>query len=174
MANEQSALVTPQSFRRALLAGTLLVVVDALYINQGLIAGLIVFWLLLGGLPLTFLAKKYVTVRAHRFRNQAIYFVAAIIVFALNAANNQLAQSRGEALVSDIKAFHVRNERYPKSLEELVPDYVESVPLAKYTFGFNEFRYFVSDHSVLLFYTHFPPFGRPTYSFDRDEWVYVD
>ena len=174
MANEQPVSIPQPSLRRAIFLGVLLVVVDALFLNQGAIALLVGLWLLLVGLPRTFLAKKYATVRGPRLRNIAIYFVAVILVFVLNAANNRIAQSRAETLVSAIKTFHAKNQRYPKSLAELVPEYVERVPVAKYTIMFNQFEYYASDQNARLFYVDLPPFGRPTYSFARNEWGYLD
>jgi len=174
MPNEQSPSIPQPSLWRAVLLGALYVVVDAFILNQGAVALLVGLWLLLVGLPRTFLAKKYATVRAQRLRYLGVYFVAVLLVFAINATNNRLAQSRAERLVSAVKAFHAQNHRYPKSLEELVPDYVELVPLAKYTFLFNKFSYYTSDQGTSLFYADFPPFGRPTYSFTRNEWGYLD
>jgi hypothetical protein len=174
MGNEQSVSLPKPSIGRAVLLGTLLVVIDAFFLNQGAIALLVGLWMLLVGLSRTFVAKKYATVRAARLRNIAVYFVAVILVFVFNALNNHLAQSRANALISAVKAFHGKNQRYPRSLEELVPDYVERVPLAKYTLMVNKFWYYTSDQDASLFYVDFPPFGRPTYSFRRDAWDYLD
>jgi hypothetical protein len=62
----------------------------------------------------------------------------------------------------------------PKSLQDLVPEYIERVPVAKYTFLFNRFWYYSSNDDTTLFYVELPPYGRPTYSFSRKEWGYVD
>jgi hypothetical protein len=174
MMNEQPVSLAKLSIWRPVLLGTLLVLIDAFFLNQGVLALLVGSWTLLVGLPRTFLAKKYAKVRAARLRNIAIYFVAVILVFVLNAANNRLARSRAETLVSGVKAFHDKNQRYPKSLEELVLGCVERVPLAKYTVMFNRFLYFTSDQGTSLFYVALPPFGRPYYSFTRDAWRYMD
>jgi hypothetical protein len=174
MINEQPVSLTKLSIRRAVLLGTSLFVIDAVFLNQGFLALLVGLWTLLVGLPRTFLAKKYAKVRAARLRDITIYFVAVILVFVLNAANNRLARSRAETLVSAVKAFYDKNQRYPKSLEELVPDYVKRIPLAKYTFTFNRFLYLTSDQGTSLSYVAYPPFGRPYYSFTRDTWRYMD
>jgi hypothetical protein len=39
---------------------------------------------------------------------------------------------------------------------------------------FNDFWYRTSPESTVLFYVELPPFGRPTYSFTRNEWGYLD
>jgi len=174
MTNEQPVLPAKLSIWRSVFLGMLLVVIDAFSLNQGALALLVGLWTLLVGLPRSFLAKKYAKVRAARLRNIAIYFLAVILVFVLNTANNRLARSRAETLVLAVKAFHDKNQRYPKSLEELVPHHVKRVPLAKYTFMFNRFSYFTSDQDTGLFYVALPPFGRPTYSFTRNAWGYLD
>jgi hypothetical protein len=91
MGNEQSVSLPKPSIGRAVLLGTLLVVIDAFFLNQGAIALLVGLWMLLVGLSRTFVAKKYATVRAARLRNIAVYFVAVILVFVFNALNNHLA-----------------------------------------------------------------------------------
>lgn len=88
--------------------------------------------------------------------------------------NNRVAQARAETLIAAVKTFHVKNQRYPGSLEELVPDFIDQVPLAKYTLGSNKFQYTTSDSSTSLFYVQFPPFGRRTYSFTGNAWGYLD
>ena len=61
------------------------------------------------------------------------------------------------------------------SLNDLVPEFVDRVPLAKYTLAFNEFHYyFTSKRGTHLFYVAMPPFGRRVYSFVRDQWTYLD
>lgn len=174
MSSEQPTAPKAPSLRRALLLGSLLVFLDAFFINQGGIALLVGLWVLVIGLPVTFLSKKFVTVRRQRLRDIAIYIAAVILVFVFNAANNNIAKRRADVLVSAVKAFHAENRHYPKSLEELVPQYVERIPLAKYTLTSNRFFYSGSDQDAILFYVELPPFGRPTYSFARDEWTYLD
>jgi len=173
---EQEAASPPRrpSLARALVLGALLVAVDAFFLNQGALALVVGLWLLFVSLPRTFLARKFQAVRRERLTNLAVYFVAVILVFVLNAWNNSMARSRAEVLISAVKSFHARNQRYPNSLEELVPQFIDRVPLAKYTFTFNNFWYRTSAESTVLFYVEVPPFGRPTYSFTRNEWGYLD
>jgi hypothetical protein len=174
VSSDQPTAPKARSLRRALLLASLLIFLDAFYVNSGAIALLVGLWVLVIGLPRTFLAKKFVAVRRQRLRDIAIYIAAVILVFVFNAANNNIAKRRADVLVSAVKAFHTKNQRYPQSLEELVPDYVERIPLAKYTLGLNHFFYRPYSPHPVLFYVESPPFGRPTYSFARDEWTYLD
>ena len=174
MTSEQSSQAAVPSLPRALVLSALLLLIDAFIFNQGVLALLVGLWLLFVSLPRTFLAGKFRAVRRERIRNLAVYFVAVVLVFVFNAANNSLARARAEVLISAVKSFHAKNQRYPKSLEELVPDFIDGVPLAKYTLGLNKFWYGTSADSTFLFYVEVPPFGRPTYSFTRNEWGYLD
>lgn len=85
-----------------------------------------------------------------------------------------LLRGRAEVLITAVKSFHAKNQRYPKSLEELVPEFIDWVPLAKYTFVFSSFWYGTAPDNTILSYVDLPPFGRPTYSFTRNEWSYLD
>ena len=162
-----------RSSRRAVTLAAFLVVLDAFYLNQGVIAALVGAGLLLIGVPRA-LTAKLSEVRRQRLRNLGIYFTAVVLVFALDAANNHLARTRAEHLVVAVKAYQAKYHRYPQSLNDLMPEFVDRVPLAKYTLAFNEFHYFTSKRGTHLFYVALPPFGRPGYSFVRDQWTSLD
>ena len=147
--------------------------VDAFWLNQGLIAGVTAAYLVLLRLPWSFL-PRFATVRKARLRNLAIYLAAAASLLVLNGANNGIAKNRADALVSAVKAYHAKYQRYPGSLDELVPEFATHVPRAKYTLMFHEFFYANRDGRAMLSYTALPPFGRPTYSFERGEWYVLD
>ncbi len=161
------------TIRQAVLAGALLIFVDAFLLNQGVFAFLVGAGLLVIGLPLALL-KKPPPSRMRRLRNLAIYMAAVALVFVLNALNNRLAASRAGVIISSVKAFHAKNGRYPESLNNLTPEFLDHVPLAKYTLGQNTFYYHVNNGDAVLFYVAFPPFGRPTYRFADDKWGYLD
>jgi hypothetical protein len=98
----------------------------------------------------------------------------AIAVFVTNYGNNRLAEHRAAELVTVIEQYKNDNGLYPDNLDALIPQYIESIPLAKYTFGFNSFFYFNIDNKPRFFYVDFPPFGRPFYNFTTKEWDYLD
>lgn len=172
---DQSLSMLPKmvSVPRAVLAGTLLVIIDAFWLNQGAIAGLVGVGLVLIGLPLALLKKPH-SVRVQRLRNLAIYAASVALVFILNAWNNHLAAERAEVVVSAVKAFYEKNHQYPMSLYDLTPQFLDHVPRAKYTLDQNTFYYHVTKGQAVLFYVKFPPFGRPIYRFSEDKWGYID
>ena len=83
-------------------------------------------------------------------------------------------ERRANALVSAVKAYHSKYQRYPGSLNELVPEFAQRIPRAKYTLLFSFFWYGTDEGNAILFYVAVPPFGRRTYSFARDQWIYLD
>lgn len=157
---------------QALTGAAILVFFDAFVLGQGGYSSLFGFWLVFVSLPRSFTARFRV-VRPERLRNLGIYLVAVLMVLSLNWTNNRIAQTRAENLVAEIKTFHSRYGHYPASLQELVPEFIEQVPLAKYTLGFNRFIYYGGKDAMLM-YVAIPPFGRPYYNFADDRWGYLD
>lgn len=172
--DKRDAATRRPTLRCAIFLATLLITFDAIILGQGGLALFVGTWVLLVALPLTFIRKKYATVRSQRLRNISIYIVAVLLVFAINAANNRLAQSRAESLVTAVKAFHAKHGTYPKSLKELVPEFVDRIPIAKYTLGQNQFQYQTSDRYTAISYVRVAPFGRSIYSFTEDKWGFRD
>jgi hypothetical protein len=160
------------SLYQALAGAAALVFFDAFFLNQGAYSGLFGLWVVLVSLPRSF-TERFSLVRSQRLRNLGIYLVAVLMVFSLNWANNRIAQAQAEDLVAEIKTFHSKYGHYPASLNELVPEFIEHVPLAKYTLAFNRFIYRGGEDAMLM-YVALPPFGRPYYNFADDRWGYLD
>lgn len=150
-----------------------LIVVDAFVINQGVIAAVVAVWVLVISLPRAAFSKVP-DQRRLRLARIGILLGAAAVVFALNGANNRLAEQRAQRLVAAVKGFHQKHQRYPSTLEELVPEFIDRVPRAKYTLGSGDFRYLSGPKTHALLYVKFPPFGRPTYNFEQGRWGYLD
>jgi hypothetical protein len=161
------------SLVRAIALSATLVFADALFLNQGAVSFLVGSGLLAIYLPRTFL-RRFAPVRRQRFRNLGVYLGAVVAVFALNYANNRIAEQRANALVSAVNAFHAKHARYPGSLEELVPGFIDRVPVAKYTLGLNRCSYFAQEGDARLSYVVFPPYGHAIYRFSRGTWGYLD
>lgn len=152
----------------------ILLILDALIMNQGGIAILtvlvIVFWLLPKAL---FLKYKKQSPR-EVLDKVAIYGLMAMTVFLLNFVNNALAQHRAEALIMVIEKYHQTTGHYPENLSALVPSYLPEIPIAKYVLLFNCFLYMNHQGDAALSYVRVPPYGRSIYSFKRKEWSSLD
>jgi len=156
--------------------GTILAVlagyaVEAFFLGQGVLV------LLVAGIILPVSLVKGIR-RRDRGLGIAIRLVLplAMILAAWGTirANNALARARAERIVAAVEAYARDNGRYPNELEQLVPRYLERVPLAKYMLVFNGFRYWEIDGQHSLMWVEVPPFGRSTYSFERKKWGYLD
>jgi hypothetical protein len=161
------------NLRRALIWAGVLVAVDVFLLNQGVISALVGLWMLFVSLPRAAFAKD-LEQRRPRLVRVAIFVGAVLLVFGLNWANNQIARNRAETLIAAIKAFNQKNHRYPTTLDELAPGFIDHVPNAKYAYVSASFYYVSSPEHHSLFYMAFPPFGRPTYNFERNTWGYLD
>jgi len=161
------------SLRRASVWAVALVTVDAFYLNEGWLAAIVGLGMLLGSPSPAAIAKHSEQSLRHLAR-VAIFLAAALLVFGLNWANNLIAERRFEMLITSIKAFKHEHQRYPAKLDELVPEFLDHVPRAKYTLGFSAFHYDALPDYHNLFYVETPPFGRPAYKFEKNERWYLD
>ena len=95
---------------------------------------------------------------------------------------SHLVKARAEKVVMAIKAYRIQHQRYPKTLEDLVPGHLDHIPLAHpMALTQKAFVYLnrVEDAAVptrapLFFYILVAPFGWMLYDFDTDTWVFRD
>jgi hypothetical protein len=166
---ERSSTAPARRVGGLLVAPAALFVIDAFVLNQGALAALVAVVALLIGVPAALChgigRREWSGARRHALR--ALFFaLAAVAVILVNRAQNDLARGRAGAIIAACEAFQGRHARYPATLAELVPEFLSSVPRAKYTLGFSEFSYVMRpDGPPTLFYVSLPPFGRPVYSF---------
>ena len=57
------------------------------------------------------------------------------LVIANNAVQLGVAEANAQRVVAACEAYHAANGRFPKNLDELVPQYMNSVPVARYCLG---------------------------------------
>ena len=158
-------------FKKTLIGAALLFFVDAIWMNQGGISAILGLAILFVSIPMALFGRER-ALRAYKLKKSAIWLVAIVSVFAFNWASNQMARHRANDVVAAVKAYHQQHGAYPKRLDDLVPAFLLSVPRAKYVLGLGEFKYLYDEARPTLFYVEFPPFGRPTFSFGRDERGY--
>lgn len=169
-------LASKIDLRRTFAWAAVLVVCDAFIFNQGAIAALVGLWTLVVALPRAVFFAKDPEQRRSRLAQGAILLGAALVVLACNAANNHIARSRADTLIAAIEAFDQKHQRFPSSLDELVPDFIDHVPAAKWILnpGFGRFYYFARADRHWLMYMAMPPLGRPFYHCEKAQWGYVD
>jgi hypothetical protein len=99
------------------------------------------------------------------------------LVLANNEVQCRIAEANAPRIIAACEEFHAANDKFPKTLDELVPRYMPSVPRAKYCLVDGEFRYWHfkdDDVGSILEWCVVPPFGRKTYDFKDRRWSYLD
>jgi hypothetical protein len=163
---------TWKSLRSTVITAVSLFIVDAFLFGWFVFAMsasiALVFWLIPRTL-LVFIRGNVLTIRELK---TGIYLCIVVATFAAYAGNSYLAKARADTVIAAVDQFKADHHRYPESLTELVPKYMNSVPRAKYTVMYGEFIFF-RDVPSLMYYG-FPPFYRRVYRFDSRNWIVLD
>jgi hypothetical protein len=98
------------------------------------------------------------------------------LVMANNAVQLRVAEANAQRVVAACEEYHAANGSFPRKLDELVPQYLNSVPVAKYCLGpWGHFYYSNRDSGrPMLFWHVVPPYYRRIYNFDTRDWSYLD
>jgi hypothetical protein len=116
-----------------------------------------------------------------------IYLFAAVASVVTIGLQNHMADHRAVKLGDACLAYRAKYHHYPKDLEALVPEFIPSVPVPRYSVVPDRFTYFarssdstagsVSDDlqkEPLLYYQVVPPFGRRFYHMESRDWGFLD
>ena len=97
------------------------------------------------------------------------------IVLGNNALQSKIAEANADRIIKACEEFRTANGKHPSKLEELVPEYLKSVPRAKYCLWFGDFSYWNTEGThAMLMWCEIPPFGRNVYNFQKRRWGYLD
>ncbi len=163
-----------KSLKRVFIWVGALIIIDTFVLSAGVISMLIGIWMLLVAIPRALFFTKAPELKWYRLRRAAVFLGAAALVFLYTFGNNQIAKKRAETVISAVKSFNEKNHRYPAKLEELMPDFIDRVPTAKFSLLYNSFVYISTSEDHTLLYFTMPPYGRRVYSFERNEWLIMD
>jgi hypothetical protein len=95
------------------------------------------------------------------------------LVRANNAVQLGVAEANAHRIVAACEEYHAANGHLPGNLDELVPQYMNSIPVAKYCLGpWSRFSY--TSRSSMLFWHVVPPHYRKIYNFETRSWSYLD
>jgi hypothetical protein len=107
----------------------------------------------------------------------SLYLLTAVLIFVSLAVQNRMADRRAVAIGKACLAYRSKYNHYPKTLDELVPEFMSSVPPAKYTLGASSSFFYIpgfDDREPMLFYEAIPPFGRRFYHMETGAWGFLD
>ena len=167
---------TERSLAFVAILATSWAVVDAFILAQGAIAMVLFAVALLYLLPRAILAYRSPPLLRLRLGKALITAAIAAVAFGIIRFNAYLAHDRAEQLIAAAEQFRSRNARYPDTLQQMVPDYIAAIPRPKYVLVSDGvgFDYSAAAGSHTLTYTALPPYGRMVYSFERQQWRFVD
>jgi hypothetical protein len=151
-------------------------VLDAVILNQGFVAVILILLALFIFFPSAVLLRrrdrrKY----EQRLVKVAIYVLTGVAVLSSNTLQNRLADRHAIAIGNACLAYRAKYHQYPAELKELVPEFLPSVPVAKW--GGEQFSYsraLEPDREPMLWYAAVPPFGRRFYHIESGQWGYLD
>jgi hypothetical protein len=166
----------PKSLLITIIAAIGLFILDAIVLHglsMALIGVLVVaFWLIPAALYA--LMKGSREIGLMRVKKAIVYSVMALAIFIAFSLNNRLAEMRAESVIGAVTKFNDQRGRYPKSLQELVPGYLETVPRANLTLNAGSFIFFASEDAPSLMYYKYWPFARRCYNFKGRKWSLID
>jgi hypothetical protein len=165
-------------FRGHIIAVVALYLVDSFVFEQGVVTVLVALvMLVLGFVHLALSPDEDDAKRTrHGLRMIAIYVALAVAVIATIRVNNGVARAHAERIVAALKLYKAKHGAYPVRLQQLVPEYLPAVPLAKYALAFNQYSYWYhpDEEEGFLMYVPVPPFGRRLYRLSDGQWLYMD
>lgn len=155
----------------ALYAALMLFTADALLLEQGLLAALLLMTVFGWLVPKALLLSKVRRDAWPTLRLALLFGATAVAIMATINLNNHLARQRAARLIEAIDLYHASQGRYPLALDALVPRYIAAVPRAKYTLAFNQFIYRQQAPRARLAYVEVPPLARPCFDFEQRRWL---
>lgn len=179
-AESQQAVEVPvdvpaYSIRDSWRFAALLFAIDGICLGQFGFAVLLFGWTVLVRVPMIALAWKDKPLRVFRIKKVALYLLAVVGITALFIVNRQVGTQRADELVKAVEAYSAKHGQFPQNLEQVVPDFMSAIPLARYTLASNDFSYrTAADGKHVLSWTEIPPFARKSYTFEEKRWVTLD
>ncbi len=160
--------------RKSIITAVCLFFFDSFILGQIAIAVFTVIAMVFWFIPRTLFALKRKDVLAHRLLKAVIYLVMIGAILTANFVNNRIARTRAQRIIDAVNRFSIQYQRYPQQLNELVPEFLAKIPLAKYTILYNNFIYTNFEGRAHLMYFSFPPYGRPYFNFNSQTWGFID
>lgn len=165
-------------FKSTIILAAGLFVLDAFVLNQGVVALVIILFVLFVLMPRALWAlRSSRRLYLERLTKTGIYLLACVAVFVANAMQNRMANRRAVEIGQACLAYHAKYRHYPQRLDELVPEFLPSVPLAKYSLGGSAVFFYAwrpDGGEPMLFYEAMPPFGRRFYHMETGRWEFLD
>lgn len=96
------------------------------------------------------------------------------LVLGNDTLQRRIGRANADRVVNACQQFHADTGKYPHKLDDLVPEYLPSVPRAKYCLMWGEFMYFDLQETHMLVWCIVPPHYRAIYHFEKGSWGHLD
>lgn len=164
--------------RRTVAALTLLFLADLGFAGQGL------FSMVVGAVGCCVMTSRAIWAAAKIGRGPVLtsYAIRAGLYLALAGAaisasqfHQATAENHAARVIDACRAYQARYGTLPDRLALLVPDFLPSIPRAKYTLEYGDFTYSAAaGQTHTLMYVTLPPHGRRVYHFEDARWSRSD
>jgi hypothetical protein len=156
------------NIKKTIVIALVLFCLDVIILSSGLIAVLVLVVMVFKCLKLV-LTKQTRFVQKPQMFVGGIYLLTILLIFEANTFNRRIAEDRASTLIMACENYKSHYNEYPKQLTDTVPEFIDTIPRAKYTLVANEFMYLSDDESHSLLYS-VSPLGRRSYSFELHRW----
>lgn len=104
----------------------------------------------------------------------AIYVITAVAILGTHSFNTNLGESNANRIIYAVSDYRAEHGKYPETLEELVPKYLDNVPRSSVRLIANKYRYWGKGSHYNLMWVKVPPFFKKTYDFESERWGALD
>jgi hypothetical protein len=167
-----------KDLRASTIIAAVLYVLDAFVLSLPFFALVLFAVVLFYFLPATLRAlRSDRRVARLRATKACIYLLAAVSTLVTIGLQNSMADRRAVKVGDACLAYRAKYHRYPKNLNALVPEFILSIPVARYGLLVNDSFFYSSredDREPMLYYEAIPPFGRRFYHMETQSWGYLD
>jgi len=164
----------PPSLVRSSLTAFALFLLDAFVFNQFVIVLITIVILLPFLLYRSFKDRMNKPRLRTRLGIVGIYCVMVVMIMTANRINNGVARDRTEMLAAACEQYKTGHGKYPGRLDDLVPEFLERVPPAKYTLFSSGFFYVSLEGGHTIGFVAIPPYGRLYYTLETKTWGQTD
>ena len=179
MLNKFMAVLSPKEksfrFKKIAIIAFCLMVFDAFMFGTPSFGLIIMFFFVvasgISAIIFLFRDKQYSKLYAIK---ALIYFTGFIGIIGIFKFNAYLGGENANIVINAINSYYADTGLYPDNLNQLIPNYLDSIPSCAYRIMDYKYRYYVDQDNAFLMWTMIPPWGRRRYNFKNAEWRYFD
>lgn len=166
----------PPSLRTTLVVCAALLAIDVVFFGAPMLGAYTAIALLLWLLPRIFLAWRKPGLRRHRALVALLTLGMIATDISIYRIYDNIARARVLEVAEELLRYKARTGAFPEKLEQLVPEYLPAVPVAKPGLVMLNGIWYLhkSPGPTGLMYVSFPPYGRHIYDVDKREWTDID